>query len=300
MMHSYSIARPSHTPRVDERFDLADGRALAYAEWGQPDGKPLLFFHGTPGSRLFCPDERATTNAGVRFVAFDRAGYGQSDVATHQIGLPQFVPDVIELLDHLAVDRAVLVGWSGGGPHALAVAAMEPDRVVSVGLASAGVINSSNRDATLQAMRGTPEVNALIHEIVEDPVGRRDLARVRCQWLMDDPTELVRLTERFVPEALSAVGLLEAMETLFVEAGRSGIEGYVNDYVTCFATELGFELSDVRVPVASWYGERDRNGPPENSRSTAAQIPGCKLIACSECGHFTPIAHWSEILERLL
>jgi pimeloyl-ACP methyl ester carboxylesterase len=87
---------------------------------------------------------------------------------------------------------------------------------------------------------------------------------------------------------------------LFTEAGRAGIEGYINDYVTLFATEVGYELSEVRVPVAIWYGERDVNVRPEESRSTAEQIPGCTLFGCAECGHFTPIAHWAEILDVLL
>ena len=91
-MHSYEMARPSHTPRLDGLVDLADERRLAYAEWGPQDGTPLIFFHGTPGSRLFCPDEPGTNNAGVRFIAFDRAGYGRSDVAAHLIGYPAFVP----------------------------------------------------------------------------------------------------------------------------------------------------------------------------------------------------------------
>jgi pimeloyl-ACP methyl ester carboxylesterase len=287
---------------LDEQVRLSDGRRLAYAEWGPPDGEPLVFFHGTPGSRLFCPDELATNDAGVRFIAFDRAGYGRSDVAGHLIGFPQFVPDVIALLDHLGVDRAVLVGWSGGGPHALAVAALEPDRVTGVGLASSGVLNASDqsREVGRTAIGATPEVLALIDQIAADPVAGRDLARARCQWLVDDPTELVRLTEKFVPDVLSAPGTRDAMEALFIEAGRPGIEGYVTDYVTQFAAPVGFSLSDLRVPVAIWYGERDRNVPPGVSQSNAEQIPVCTLVGCPECGHFTPIAHWPEILQQLL
>jgi pimeloyl-ACP methyl ester carboxylesterase len=183
-----------------------------------------------------------------------------------------------------------------------AVAAMEPDRVTGVALASSGVVNASarSREAARAAIGATPEVLALIDEIAKDPGAGRDLARARCQWLVDDPTELVRLTERFVPDVLSAPGMREAMETLFIEAGRPGIEGYINDYVTQFSADVGLNLSDLRVPVVIWYGERDRNAPPEVSRLNAQQIPGCTLVGCPECGHFTPVAHWPEILEQLL
>jgi pimeloyl-ACP methyl ester carboxylesterase len=299
-MHDYARARPSHTPRLDERVALKDGRQLAYAEWGPADGTPVVFFHGTPGSRLFCPDEPATDDAGVRFVSFDRAGYGRSDVAAGLVGFPAFVPDVIELLDHLGIERAALVGWSGGGPHALAVAALEPLRVTSVGLSSSAVINASDETRDASDAGAPPEVLELIRRIADDPAGRRDLARSRCQWLSDDPTELVDLTERFVPEVLSAPGMREAMSALFVEAARSGIEGYLNDYVTTFASDVGYDLTAIHVPVTVWYGEKDRNAVPAASLATARLIPGCESIGCAECGHFTLVAHWPEMLDRIV
>jgi pimeloyl-ACP methyl ester carboxylesterase len=289
-MHAYDTARPSHTPSRDHSVELADGRQLAYAEWGPADGEPVVYFSGTPGSRLMCPDERATENAGVRLITFDRAGYGRSDVAPGQIGWAAFVPDVVELLDHLRLDRVPLVGWSGGGPHAMALAVLEPDRVLSVGLASSGIVRQ----------RVPSEVQVLIDEIAEDPVGRRDLARRRCQWLIDDPGELARLTERYVPEATAAVGLSEMMEESMRDAGRAGLEGYINDYVTNWCIEFDLDLTRLRAPVSFWYGDHDRNVPPEITKASAELIPGSTVIACADCNHYTPVAHWPEILDVVL
>src|SRR4029453_3352204 len=66
-------------PGADRVLTLRDGRALAHAEWGALQGRPLMLFHGRPGSRLFCPDEDATNAAGVRLITIDRPGYGRSD-----------------------------------------------------------------------------------------------------------------------------------------------------------------------------------------------------------------------------
>jgi pimeloyl-ACP methyl ester carboxylesterase len=293
MVHSYVAARPSHTPRSDNYVELTDGRRLGYAEWGPRHGATLLFFHGTPGSRLFCPDEKATNAAEVRFVAFDRPGYGGSDPAMGFFRFPDFVPDVIELLNHLDVDKVAIVGWSGGGRHALAVAAFAPERVSSVGLIA-------SPDLSREFIRSAPpEVFELAQQVAVDPVGRRDLVRVRCQWLIDDPYELVQLTEHYAPEVLSAPGLRAALQALWLEAGRQGIDGYMNDWIAQFVAEVGYEGDDVCIPVVSWFGEKDRMVPPHLSQALAAQIPGSEAIGCSACGHFLPIAHWAEVLQRV-
>src|SRR5262245_7378911 len=115
MRHSYTTAHPSHTPRMDTAVPLADGRNLQIAQWGPLDGSPVLFFHGTPGSRLLCPDVDAVDHAGVRYISFDRPGYGRSDPRLAGLRCSDVVGDIVEILDHLAIDRAAMIGWSGGG-----------------------------------------------------------------------------------------------------------------------------------------------------------------------------------------
>ena len=109
--------------------DLPDGRTLAYAEWGDPAGRPIVTCHGTPGCRLNRhPNQDLVRSTGARVIAFDRPGYGRS---TRNAGrrVVDVVPDVVALVDHLGLDEFAVVGGSGGGPHALAVAASLPDRV---------------------------------------------------------------------------------------------------------------------------------------------------------------------------
>jgi alpha/beta hydrolase family protein len=89
---------------ADTTVTLADGRRLAYTEWGDPNGSPLLYFHGYPASRLMCPDERATLSAGVRLIAPDRPGVGRSDVQEGRT-IADWPADVDSLADALGIDR---------------------------------------------------------------------------------------------------------------------------------------------------------------------------------------------------
>src|SRR5262245_41182118 len=118
-------------PTLDRTMTLGDGRILAFAEWGDRSGRPVLLFHGMPGSRLLCPDLGATETAGVRLITLDRPGYGRS--GPHQgRTLLDSANDVRELADHLSLAHVSIIGWSSGGPHALACARGIPDRVTAV------------------------------------------------------------------------------------------------------------------------------------------------------------------------
>jgi pimeloyl-ACP methyl ester carboxylesterase len=123
-------------------LETPDGRTLAYATWGDPNGFPILSLHGTPGCRFNrWPNEEIYARLGVHFVTHDRAGYGRSD-RHHGRSVADEAADVAALADELGLDRFGVTGGSGGGPHVLACAALLPDRVVravcTVGVAPYG------------------------------------------------------------------------------------------------------------------------------------------------------------------
>ena len=96
---------------TDDAIRLGDGRTLAYAEWGEPQGRCVFLFHGTPHSRLFCPDEAVTASSNVRLVTVDRPGIGGSDVLPRRT-LGDWPSDVVELADALEIEKFGVVGWS--------------------------------------------------------------------------------------------------------------------------------------------------------------------------------------------
>jgi pimeloyl-ACP methyl ester carboxylesterase len=117
------------------RVDLPGGGLVAWREWGDSAGDPVVFLHGTPGSRLFFPDPALRCASGVRVVTFDRPGYGRSTPLT----IPS-LSAVAEIIARIADDRGLetfpVVGFSGGGPYALACGALLPDRVSRVAMVS--------------------------------------------------------------------------------------------------------------------------------------------------------------------
>lgn len=103
--------KASARPRTDATITLADGRILAYCEWGEPTGSPVLLMHGGPGSRLLCPDEDATVGAGVRLLTVDRPGYGGSDPRPDPT-LLGWADDVQALAGQIGLERLAVVGFS--------------------------------------------------------------------------------------------------------------------------------------------------------------------------------------------
>jgi pimeloyl-ACP methyl ester carboxylesterase len=113
---------------------LPDGRTLAFDDIGDRDAPPVVYLHGTPDSRLARhPDDAATAAAGVRLLALDRPGAGDSDLHPGAT-LTSLGHDIEVLLDHLAVPHVVLLGWSAGALFALGAATVLADRVRAVGL----------------------------------------------------------------------------------------------------------------------------------------------------------------------
>ena len=122
---------------TDSHFwSLADGRRIAYAEWGEPDGFPCLLFHGSPGSRLMGKyfDEPAR-RAHLRIIAPDRPGFGRSD-RVEKYTLLGVAEDALALADGLGLDRFAVVGVSGGAPYVYAISTLAPERITIGGVIS--------------------------------------------------------------------------------------------------------------------------------------------------------------------
>ncbi len=120
----------------DRVVRLADGRDLGFTERGDPHGLPVLFFHGFGTTRVVCPPDDSALRLGVRLISVDRPGLGLSHSKPGR-RLLDWPSDVAELTQLLGIDRFGIVGWSGGGPYALACARMLAERVSSVALVSA-------------------------------------------------------------------------------------------------------------------------------------------------------------------
>jgi len=288
------------TDRLNQVASLHDGRALGFAEYGDPDGKPVFYFHGHPSSRLECPlfdPENAVLELGVRLIAADRPGHGLSDPQRGRTML-DWPDDVIELADTLRIKRFAVLGVSGGGPFAAACAFKIPDRLtrtaIVCGMGPAEAPGA--KDGTSWTYAGKP---ALVRNV---------LLKMMVVGLRRDPDTFNQRVLSQMNEALPAPDV-EAMgdpelagsflERTFGEALRSGIRGASSD-AKLYSKPWGFRLEDIGADVHLWHGELDGQVLPSVGRYVAGAIPNCRATFAPNDGHISLPRHVMRDVLRVL
>ena len=292
------MSRATASPKLDRIIRLEDGRRLAYSEWGDLDGRPVVLINGTPASRLLCPDEEATEAAGVRLVTIERPGYGLSDPRPGRTAL-DCVDDFVELADHLGLPPVPVIGWSGGGSYALALAARLPDRISAVGLA-AGVGPLEHPGSALLAVYSTEE-RAMIDLLEHDRAAGIAAVEANDAWFTADGWEAMFSESWGVADdrVLSDPVRLEALKTLTREAARQGSAGYVADHVAEYSL-AGFSVAAIARPVILWCGEDDAAWARTTADYLATAIPHSTLVLYPDEAHLFPFDHWGEMLAAVL
>jgi len=285
------------SPNADRTIQLHDGRTLAYAEWGDPAGSPVVFLHGIPGSRLFCPDEAATKGAGVRLLTIDRPGYGRSDPRPGRT-LVEWADDFVEFADLLDLPPCPVVGWSGGGPFALAAGVRAAGRVATIGLAaSPGPIHD-----VPGGIEALPEDDQAVVELIgRDRAAGIALIAEQDAWYDGDgwEAEFAGSWGEADDRLLAEPATLEAMKALVREGARQGPAGRTADDFARW-TPWGFSVSDVRQPVLVWSGASDPVVGPGHAKYLTESIPRATLVTFADAGHLFPISHWGAMLADLL
>jgi pimeloyl-ACP methyl ester carboxylesterase len=272
-------------------LETPDGRTLAYAVWGDPGGFPILGLHGTPGCRLErWPHEDLFVELGVCSVTHDRAGYGRSDRRRGR-RVADEVDDVRSIADELGFDRFGVTGGSGGGPHALACAALLPDRVVRatcrVGVAPLGD-PGLEEDEWLAGM-DSENVKEFGWARAGEDVLTRELeaedARIKERVAIDPSTALegFDLSESDRAYMARPETMQITRESTF-ERSRNGVGGWVDDDLA-FLQPWGFDVAAISVPVLIWYGATDVLVPRSHGEWLASNVPGCLVKLDDDAGH---------------
>jgi len=276
---------------------LPDGRELAYEEYGDPAGNPVLSFHGGLSSRLdAAPAHQAALDLGVRLLSPDRPGIGLS---TFQPGrrLLDWPADVAAMTDALGIDRFAVMGWSCGGPYAAVCGARMSDRITAVGLLSSavplelvGTTKGLARDdrILLFLVRRAPRLAAALLRVTIGEATERRLYR-----------EIRRSFPAVDRAALEERGSIVDAVAFVKESMRQGAEGCLQDY-RVFGSPWGFDLSEVTVPVQIWEGEEDNTGPPEYRELLLRHLPRAQLSLVPGEGHLSLLQHQAPaILSHL-
>jgi len=274
---------------VERAVQTPDGRTLAIEDTGDPAGKPVLVHMGTPNSRLlYGPNVTDAVEQGLRLICYDRPGYGESTPHPGRT-VADCAADVRTICAALGIDRLAIWGISGGGPHALACAALLPDLVAAVAsLASPAPLGAEGLDW----FAGMGEDNAVDARVfLKDRVAARGKTETdRQEILMMSAGELAEgLKSLLTP--VDAAALTGDLADYFVLANRTGLapgsEGWWEDGVALNGGDWGFDLASISVPVLLMHGQQDKFVPFSHGQWLAGQIPGVEARLLEGDGHLT-------------
>jgi pimeloyl-ACP methyl ester carboxylesterase len=287
-----------NTDRKNQTMTLPDGRLLGFAEYGDPRGRPVFFFHGQPGNRLFRhPDEALTASLGVRLVCADRPGYGLS---TFQPGrrLVDWPDDVARLADTLGFGEFSVLGFSAGGPYALACAESIPERLRGVG------VIGGTAPMHLPALRkGMNPILRLNHTLFRYARPLMYLS-FRLYWPIarKNPMSFYEAAKKHTPKSdldiIARPGVMECFLESWIENLRVDSRGYAYDAEVLFKP-WGFDPSDISKEVHLWWGGQEDEYINRAMGYLAEVLPHSQAHIWLEEGHFGWVDHWGEVLGEM-
>lgn len=277
----------------DRTIVLRDGRTLGFAEYGDPDGFPVIYSHGGMSSRIDATSAGdAAATAGFKVIAPDRAGIGLSDRHKGAM-LLDWPRDVAELADTLGIGKFAVMGWSFGGAYAAASGFALPDRVTTTVLIASGI----PRDWPGM----TSEINRLdrIFMKLSGSVGLADEAAFVAIRIAASRTPQLFIRTTIADMSEQSRDAITRDPEEFVQstiAGFSHPAGALDDY-RIWDQPWGFDLAQISGPVQIWHGQCDELCPPEWGRRLAGAIPTAELHEVPQAGHFVARDHWKEIFD---
>jgi pimeloyl-ACP methyl ester carboxylesterase len=284
--------------RTAEVLRLSDGRRLGYADYGDRQGTPLLFFHGTPGSRRVARwADLVARRRGIRLIAPDRPGFGLSDFQPGRT-LGAWPRDVVELADALFLERFAVAGVSGGGPYVAACAWRLADRLSHAGIISGmGPIDDPALAAALPRHYRTGF--ALVRRV---PGAARAAFGLGMLGLRRAPGCVLASIAASLPDVDRAILARPRVQALLLddarEALRQGPRGAALE-LSLLSQPWDVRLDQIRMPVRLWHGEADAQVPVAIARRLAAALPDCRARFLPNAGHLWVLDHLDEVLATL-
>ncbi|MBI2814478.1 MAG: alpha/beta hydrolase [Opitutae bacterium] len=285
---------------TERQITLPDGRSLCYAAYGAPDGKRVLYFHGSPACRLepLLIGEDALRRAGLCVVAPDRPGLGGSDFQPRR-GFRHWPCDAARLADHLGWPKFSLLGNSGGAPYAAVCAAMIPERLEQVVIVSGGWqmhwpearqhLPLPNRLTLSLARRAPWLLGWMLKAMTSGAMGTKE-------------KELAQMRSHLVAADLAAFAVgdrILVLGRMLREAIRQGPRGAAWD-LSLYASEFDFDLGTVARPLHFFHGEQDFNAPLPLVRKVMSLLPNAHLTTCPGEAHLsTLVSHFNAIADQL-
>ncbi len=293
---------------VTEFVELADGRRFGLACYGAADGLPVLALHGAPASRImFDVTDGPAKDLGLRLLCPERPGYGVTP-GDKGATLETRAADLEAIADRLGLTRFSVLGVSGGGPYAVALAERLQSRVAGLALVSPmgpiAQFMAAKREGTLGAHHGyVPRAQRLF--FLELPKRRRLLALqagLGARAFKAAPNSFAKIFARLLSRSdgrvLSQPHVEKSLVAMTVEALRQGVRGGMAD-LAIFSKPWPVDFQRVTAPAVMWQGTADRIVPVPVSAWLAELLPNCRYIELEGAGHFWVYDHVGEVLKGL-
>ena len=276
---------------------LKDNRCIGYSEFGVPDGKPIFYFHGTPGSRLEAGHlQHIAMLNHYRLIGIDRPGMGLS---SHHVkhNILSWPDDVEMFADCLGIHKFSIVGHSGGAPFVAACAYKIPHRLYGVAIV-AGPAPFEIHEATASLAFGHRFINSAIRMMPWIAIGmmKLTLAMYKKPWMLKQALKQMPEVDQCVVHSL---GSNETISAVLSEPFKHGVVGAAQEF-KLIVRPWGFSLADIKCPVTIWQGGLDKQVPLAHAKLYTALIPNAKFNFFNQDGHLSVLVnHGEEILRSV-
>jgi pimeloyl-ACP methyl ester carboxylesterase len=284
---------------TDQTVTMKDGRTLGFAEYGDPNGKPVFHFNGSGGSRLEHPvDKSILIELGIRYISTDRPGHGISTPQPKR-ELLDWPDDISSLADHLRIERFYVLGWSAGGPHALACAHNLPDRVISGALVSG--LAPPDRPKPFQGYSGGLKLLMLIGRNFPNLVYvfRRMAAKSINKASGDIGDKFLKSLPKVDQKPFENIKVKEMFIADIIEGYKQGGDGPARDDII-INFPWKFDIKNIQTRFDIWQGDKDKNVPLNQGQYQANLLPNSSFHIVRDKGHMLLLDEWKNVLVELI
>jgi pimeloyl-ACP methyl ester carboxylesterase len=292
-----AIARP----KLEGNIAVGEDRQIGFAEFGAPWGRAVFWLHGTPGARRQIPVEARVyaEQNDIRLIGIDRPGIGSSTPHRYE-NIRAFGDDLRTIADTLGIDKMAVIGLSGGGPYALASAAVLPDRVVAAGVLG-GVAPFLGDEGITSGLMNLGKRAAPLLRLGGDPL--RIGASLVIRMIRPVATSALELYALVSPEADRRLLTRPEFKAMFLDdllnGSRKQLAAPFNDIIL-FTRDWGFRLDEVKVPVRWWHGDSDHIVPFAHGEHVVSLLPDAELFVLPGESHLAGLGRGEEILCTLM